>query len=311
MSENRQKMKLLRIMDYLRTESSPDDPVTTKQIISYLNANGISCDRRTLYKDMELLMSSENNIVKLELRKGNAYYLIDNAFSLAELKILVDAVQAANFITNNKTESLVEKLLLQAGTRSKEVIRKNVVFYNNHKHSNEGIFENIEQIGSAIEKKRQISFYYFDLDENAEREYRKNKKRYITDPIALVYNEDNYYLVSYSRKYSDTTNYRVDRMEAVEIEETPVCEEATIRKRSLKGYAEQVFKMYNGKAAQIILEFDRDCVNAVYDKFGEDIEIQKHDDKYSTTVMVQDSPPFRGWLFQFGDNMRIVDKNEK
>lgn len=38
------------------------------------------------------------------------------------------------------------------------------------------------------------------------------KKRYITDPVAFVCSEDNYYLVSYSQKYQGSTNYRIDRM---------------------------------------------------------------------------------------------------
>lgn len=306
MGENNQKMKLLRIMEYLKTESSPDHPITTKMMIEYLNSIGISCDRRTLYRDMELLMDSGNDIVKLELRIGNAYYLVDNSLSLAELKILIDAVQAANFITDNKTEELVEKLLAQAGMRKKEIVRKNVMFYNNHKHTNEGIFENIEQIERAISKKLQITFFYFDLDEVGERVYRKDKKRYITDPIALVYSEDNYYLVSYSQKYGNTTNYRVDRMEQVEIEETPICEEAIIRKTTFKGYSEQVFKMYNGESEKITLEFPFELLGAVYDKFGECITVEKDGDMFSITANVSISPPFWGWIYQFGGRMKIV-----
>lgn len=298
-------------MEYLKTESSPDNPITTKMMIEYLNSIGISCDRRTLYKDMDLLMESGNSIVKLELRVGNAYYLVNNSLSLAELKILIDAVQAANFITDNKTEELVEKLLSQAGMRKKEIIRKNVMFYNNHKHSNEYIFENIEQIERAIEKKRQIMFYYFNLDENGKRVYRKDKKRYISDPIALVYNEDNYYLVSYSQKYENTTNYRVDRMECIEVEETPICKEAIIRKTTFKGYSEQVFKMYNGQEETVMLEFPPDLLGAVYDKFGEKLTFDHSDNgNLILKIKIQTSPPFYGWVFQFMGKLKILSPDK-
>jgi predicted DNA-binding transcriptional regulator YafY len=294
-------------MEYLRTESSPEKPITTKVMIEHLNSLGISCDRRTLYKDMDLLMENDESVVKVELRQGNAYYLNNNSLLLAELKILIDAVQAANFITDKKSQELTEKLLTLGGMRKQEIIRENIIFYNNHKHSNEGVFDNIEQIEKSIEQKKQISFYYFDLDENANRVYRKDKKRYITDPIALVYSEDNYYLVSYSQKYSNPTNYRVDRMETVKIEDTPICNEAKIRKRTVSGYTEQVFKMYNGETVEIVLEFDFSCIGAIYDKFGESTDIKKIDDKYHTTLTVQISPPFWGWILQFGDKMKIIE----
>lgn len=81
MAENKQKIKLLRLMDYLKAESSSDKPVSTSQIISYLNSINISCDRRTLYKDMELLIKSGASIVKTELGRENAYYIDEVSLS--------------------------------------------------------------------------------------------------------------------------------------------------------------------------------------------------------------------------------------
>ena len=219
MAENNQKIKLLRIVEYLRSESDSGKPVSTSRLIGYLNSIHISCDRRTLYKDMDMLIKSGANIVKTELGRENAYYIDEVSFSLGELKTLIDAVQAANFVTANKTSELVEKLLAYAGVRRSEILRDNIIFYNNHKHSNDSIYENIEQIELAIKQKKQVSFYYFDLDEKKNRVYRKEKKRYITDPVALVFSEDNYYLVAYSQKYQNSVNYRVDRMDTVEIED--------------------------------------------------------------------------------------------
>ncbi|MDE6788331.1 MAG: WYL domain-containing protein [Ruminococcus sp.] len=307
MGENNQKIKLLRIMEFLRSESEASKPVSTSQIIGYLNGLNISCERRTLYKDMELLIESGANIVKTELGRENAYYIDEVSLSLAELKILIDAVQAANFITDNKTAELVEKLLAFSGIRRSEIVRDNIIFYNNHKHSNEGVFENIEQIELAIRQKKQISFYYFDLDEKGNRAYRKEKKRYITDPVALVFNEDNYYLVAYSQKYQGSTNYRIDRMDTVEVEETQICEEVHIRKRKTESYTEQVFKMYNGQAETVTLEFPPNLLGVVYDKFGEKISIRHTDGgNLLIKVTVQISPPFWGWIFQFGGRMKIV-----
>lgn len=308
MAENNQKIKLLRIMEFLRAESTEGKPVSTSQIISYLNSIHISCERRTLYKDMDMLIESGANIVKTELGRENAYYMNEVSFSLAEVKTLIDAVQAANFVPADKTADLVEKLLSYAGVRRSEIVRDNIIFYNNHKHSNQDIYENIEQIELAIRQKKQVSFYYFDLDEKRNRVYRKEKKRYITDPVALVFSEDNYYLVAYSQKYQNAVNYRVDRMDTVEVEEEPICEEALIKKRKTETYTEQVFKMYNGEAETVTLEFAPELLGAVYDKFGEDLEIRHCDGGWlKIKITVQISPPFFGWVFQFKERMRIVE----
>lgn len=308
MAENNQKIKLLRIMEFLRAESTEGKPVSTSQIISYLNSIHISCERRTLYKDMDMLIESGANIVKTELGRENAYYMNEVSFSLAEVKTLIDAVQAANFVPADKTADLVEKLLSYAGVRRSEIVRDNIIFYNNHKHSNQDIYENIEQIELAIRQKKQVSFYYFDLDEKRNRVYRKEKKRYIADPVALVFSEDNYYLVAYSQKYQNAVNYRVDRMDTVEVEEETICEEALIKKRKTETYTEQVFKMYNGEAEIVTLEFAPELLGAVYDKFGEDLDIRHCDGGWlKIKITVQISPPFFGWVFQFKDRMRIVE----
>ena len=83
MAENNQKIKLLKIMEFLRAESSENKPVSTSQMINYLNSIHISCERRTLYKDMDMLIESGANIIKTELGRENAYYIDEISFSLA------------------------------------------------------------------------------------------------------------------------------------------------------------------------------------------------------------------------------------
>ena len=127
----------------------------------------------------------------------------------------------------------------------------------------------------------------------------------IVDPVALVYNEDNYYLMCFSAKHNDIVNYRVDRMEHVQLEDVPADERAVIHAVDVADYTEQAFKMYNGKIESITVSFSRDLIGVIYDKFGEDTEIWQEDGRYAANVKVQISPTFWGWLFQFGGRMRI------
>ena len=142
-----------------------------------------------------------------------AYYIVERSFSLPELKILIDAVQAASFITESKTENLIQKIAALGNAHRAELLQGGMVCFNSRKHSNEQIYYSVETLEGALRRHQKVSFCYFDLDEKHRKVYRREKQRYIVDPVALVYNEDNYYLMCFSAKHNDIVNYRVDRME--------------------------------------------------------------------------------------------------
>lgn len=145
------------------------------------------------------------------------------------------------------------------------------------------------------------------MNEHKEKVYRRDGERYIVDPMALVYNEDFYYLMSFNSKHDAITTYRVDRMERVQVEDEPVCAQAIVEGADIHEYTSQVFKMYNGVPQEITIDFDDVLIGAVYDRFGEDVRITRiGKKKCSVTVTVQDSPVFRGWVHQFEKKMKIV-----
>ena len=116
-----------------------------------------------------------------------------------------------------------------------------------------------------------------------------------------------YYLMTYSSRHGNTANYRVDRMDSVEIIDEPICEQAVILRESVAGYTEQAFKMYGGQPEQITIRFANYLIGAVYDRFGENTRmIPRGETECAATVKVQLSPTFWGWLFQFGGAMRIL-----
>lgn len=271
---------------------------------------GIVCDRRTLPRDIATLNDQGYEIMSVMLGHDKCYYVEDRSFSIPELKILIDAVQAASFITDKKTAELVEKIASLGGTHRAEILKSNMVCFNTRKHSNEHIYYNVDTLERAIQNNKKVIFYYFNLDENGNKVYRRKHHHYVVEPIALVFNEDNYYLISYSSRHDGTANYRVDRMEAVEVIEEDICEKAISLRDSVSGYTEQVFKMYGGELVETVLEFDDALIGVVYDKFGEDTHMQRiNENTIKATVNIQISPTFWGWLFQFAGKMKIISPN--
>ena len=301
------KVKLLRLYEILRSETDEDHPITTQELCAKLEDEGISCDRRTLPRDINCLRDLGYEVMETKVSYHKAYYYEDLEFSVPELKIMTDAIQAASFITEKKSEDLISKISDLGGIHRSEVLKGNMITFNTRKHTNEAILTNVSQINEAISSHKKISFQYYDLDENHEKRFRKNKKKYKEDPVALVYNEDNYYLLCYSEKYKTNVNYRVDRMYTINILSEDVSEEATEILGMLPDYTKQAFKMFDGEVESVTIEFDDSLLGAIYDKFGEDTVITRTaKNKCQTTVSVQVSSTFWGWIFQFGNRLKII-----
>lgn len=302
------KLKLIKIIDLLRQESDEQHPWDTYRILDYLNSLNIQCDRRTLANDIAALNEAGYEIMSCRMSKRKGYYIEDRSFSLPELKILMDSVQAASFITEKKTRELTDKIAALAGSNRAEILKSNMVVFNTRKHSNESVYYNVDFLEDAIIKRCKVSFLYYDLDEKGQKAYRKEKERYIVEPLFLIYVEDKYYLMTWNSKYENITNYRIDRMESVEIEEENISEEAEnmINKNSASKYTDKIFQMYSGESVDVTLKFPKNLIGVIYDQFGEKVQIKKIDDnEFFVTVPVMVSPPFYGWVFQFKGQMKI------
>ena len=136
---NFSKIKLLKIWEILKQESDEGRPLTTSMIIERLADHGISCDRRTLYADINELIKNGYDIKYRHGQHSNLYYIEKRAFDIPELRIMMDAVQAANFITEQKSAELIDKIAALGGSNQARLLKSNVVEFNTTKHSNEDI----------------------------------------------------------------------------------------------------------------------------------------------------------------------------
>lgn len=305
--QNVKKIKLLRLMEILRAETDEQNPMLAKVVCKRLADKGVIVDRRVLTRDIDILNEFGYEIMSTMIGHEKAYYVIDRSFSVPELKILIDAVQAATFITEKKTPELVEKIAALGGSHRAEIMQENIVCFNTRKHSNESIYYNVDCLENAIQNNKKVIFLYYDLNEHGEKVYRRDGHHYVVEPIALVFNDDNYYLTCYSAKHDGTANYRVDRMTAVESIDEEISEKAIELRGEMGCYTEQVFRMYGGEIENVTLELDDKLIGVIYDKFGEDTKVVRTgENTVAASVKVQVSPTFFGWLFQFGTQMRIL-----
>ena len=304
--DNHRKIKILKLLEILRQKTDEQHPMTTNQLIAELADMEIPCDRRTLSQDIATLNEAGYEVMSTMVGHEKGYYVGDRRFSIPELKIILDAIHAAAFITDKKSEELIGKVADLAGTYRSEVLKRNMVCFNTRKHSNEHIYYTVDVLEEAILTNRKVIFRYFDLNEKRERVYRRGGHHYVVEPIALVYNEDNYYLMVYSAKHDNTGTYRIDRMESVEIIEEAICEKAVALRSTMDEHTEQTFKMFAGPVEDIVLQFPPQFIGPVFDKFGEDTQMMRAGDNIIASVKVQVSPTFHGWVCQFGGELKVL-----
>lgn len=310
-SDNCQKVKLLKLMELLRQETDENHPITTSEICRRLGELGISCERRTVGKDMKVLREQGFEIMSELKGHENCYWISDRSFELPELKILMDAVQAARFIPEQKTEQLISKIAALGGSHQAELLQGNIVRFNTRKHSNQSIFYNVQAIEEALQQKKTLCFRYYDLNENREKVYRMEGGIYHTEPVALIYDDNNYYMLSYSKKYDHLVSYRVDRMAHVYAGEEPLSEEALRKIDETGTLVEEAFRMYLGETREVTLQFHDRLLGVMYDKFGETLTVSRIDNSHcEAKVSVQISPPFWSWLFMFSKDLRLTEPGD-
>lgn len=199
-------MKLLKLYEILARESDETHPLSTIQLMQKLKEQGISVQRKTLYDDIKLLNEGGYEIMQVR-KKTNMYYVCDRNFDVAEVRILLDAVEAASFITPEKTQRLVDKIASLAGSHKGDVIKNNIVVFDTTKRDNEYIYYNVFNINEAIVSQKKISFKYYKYNAKGEKIAMHDNKPYLVNPIATMMSGDNYYLVANNEKYPDVAHY--------------------------------------------------------------------------------------------------------
>ena len=298
-----QKLTLLYVKDYLERNSHQEHPVSAQELISFLEGKGITCDRRTIYANVRALQDFGMDIVNLKGPKGG-YYVASGTFQTPELKLLIDAVQSARFLTQKKSRELTKKLMGQCNRYDESLLGRQVVVQGRAKSMNESIYYNIDAIQEAIVNNRKITFQYFDWDISHKQSFRPGP--YEASPYALCMDSENYYLLAHSDRHG-VTHYRVDRMLRIamlEEKRTP-CPE--LSGEALKRYGQKMFQMFSGETERVKLRMVNRFAGIVFDRFGEDtMLIPDGDDHFVFTADVAVSPMFLSWVMGFGKDAEIM-----
>lgn len=301
--KNESQQALLLLRQYLHQQTDEQHPVSVTDILAFWQQHGIQAGRKSVYTDIELLQNAGMDIVCVKSSQ-NRYFVGQRLFELPELKLLVDAVESSRFITEKKSTALIKKLGHLTSTAQAEQLNRRIYMGGTPKPENESIYYNVDTIHNAVQKKKQITFRYFEYTPKKEKILKHDGYKYRFSPYAMIWNRDCYYAVGWSEKHGKIAQFRVDRMTAVEpLEQTAV----QTPDFDPAEYVRKVFGMYPDNLCTVELLCDNEVMRSVIDRFGENVQTETVDEQhFRATVEVAPSPPFFSWVFTFSGKIRIV-----
>ena len=300
-----QKLKLIYLSRILEERTDRYHGLTLSEISAALGEYNISAERKSLYDDIEALRLCGYDI-KVTRDSHVRYYLDTHKFELAELRLLSDAVQSSKFLTPKKSRELIKKIGELGSKYEASQLNRQDFSANRLKTENEEIYNNIVTIHTAISENRRIRCNYFEWNAHKQRILRKNGDEYILSPWALSWDDEFYYLVAYDSDAGKIKHFRVDKMIRVKMLEDKREGDGSLADFDVAVYSKSVFNMYGGETTNVRILADNSLAGVVIDRFGTDVTILNHGDKFEFCAKVMISPTFYSWVMGFGNKMKIL-----
>ena len=303
--DNTAKLRPFYIAKILHERTDEEHTLSTTQIIEILESEYcISSHRQTIKTDIEMLRQFGFEIEEIKSTQ-NRYNMFARTFDTPELKLLIDAVESSKFITSSKSKELVEKISSLTSAHVAAALKRNVSCEGRIKPGNEKVYIILDTINDAINKNKKISFQYFQYNVKKEKKLKHNGKPYVITPLHLVWNGDCYYMVGVYDYQQRLGSFRVDRIAKqpliLEEDGTPAPEDFNIDQ-----YINTTFRMYNSEHEEVELICDNDVMDAIIDRFGEDVTTYANDmTSFRAVVNIAISHVFYSWVFGFGGKVRI------
>jgi predicted DNA-binding transcriptional regulator YafY len=289
-----------------RQRTDETHALTGNQLIDILGSMGIKAERKTIYDDIATLCDAGLDIRTTKIGHSNAYYLGERLFNDEELMILADAAASSRFLTIKKSNELIKKLQTLTSEYKSPALRRSIHIESRTKSFSETVFNAVNVLQEAVFADREVEFVYSEMPQLGEkrRAGKRSEETVSISPYQLVWEGEYYYIICYSESERKMCRYRVDRMQEVTLTER--------KRHSLSESDEQQLRsLKSGESAakeQLKIRFDNSMLEAVTERFGDKIPLKPDGDSHFTAeTEVCLSPEFWGWIFGFGEKVRILE----
>lgn len=300
------KLKLLLLRKVLLEESDAKHPLSQRELSERLAQAGCPAERKALYRDIAILREMGLDVVYQGGADGG-YFVGERPLEVAELKLLIDAVQAAQFITPARTDRLIARLTGLVSRHQAKVLRRHLWVDRRLKTDSDQVCHNAERIHSAMDQGRAVTFRYTAWNAAGEKVLRHGGMKYIVSPKALIWNQERYYMAGWDHGHQEMRHYRVDKMQDVLPTGLPQ-KGPDLASFDPDAYAVRHFGMFRGRQAQVTLLCQSQLAGVIRDRFGRDVPLTPlPSGGFQVTVEVEVSPQFYGWLFGLNGKATLTD----
>ncbi|MCF0135598.1 MAG: WYL domain-containing protein [Lachnospiraceae bacterium] len=302
------KNRLLSILKYMWEKTDEDHTTDIAELTRYLEQNGITVTRKTLTADIKELQDFGIDIICNRCEK-NRYFIGNRGMDFAEVKLLVDTLEASHFLSRNKTNQIENALTMFVSEAQRKELRHPLYSNGTRKSKNEQVLLNVDRLFAAIRAKHQVRFRLRRYTRYKEVGFANNGEYYTFSPYELVYNDGNYYVIGFSEKHQSLGQFRVDRM--MELKETYQKARPRPPKEELDAHIAGAFSMFSGQRVRVSLLCTDDMMDYVVERFGEDVDTTPLEGgRFRAMVDVEKSPMFYSWIVGFGGKIRIEGPEE-
>lgn len=308
---NNQKLKLYYLSRIMIEKTDDEHMITMAEIKKELEAYDVTADRKSLYDDLEALRVLGIDVVGEKIGRNYYYHVGGKQFEIAELKLLVDAIQSSKFITAKKSNELIKKLTGMASEYEADQLKRQVVVQGRVKTMNESIYYFVDDVHRAIAENKQIRFEYMKW--NVEKKMERHREAdYVVSPWALTWDDDNYYLIAYDEEAGSIKHFRVDKLKNIRILDEKRTGRDKFREFDLARYAKMSFGMFGGEPVKVKISFMDEMIGVFIDRFGRDISLRPSKQKGWSEINVEValSDQFLGWIFALGPKVKILGPKE-
>lgn len=294
------KNRTLALYKILVKYTDEQHPISMQDILVHMEAEGHFCSEDSILRYIKQLRN-ELGVDVISGRGRNARYFIGNRLlEKEEMKLIIDSINASNFIEKNIATKMIDKLKSTMSIYDSEELDRSVLGINIAKAENTKILYNVNLIQEALAQGVQISFDYMGWNKN-KKLVKKSERRYNMNPWALIWANDRYYLYGYDVKETDGVlnerNYRVDKLDNIQLSDIPREGKSQFRSFNANTYVSRRMGMFSGKEQAITVRIPESLVGAFIDQFGKRITISEEvDGMLLVTFIAVPSVILLGWL---------------
>ena len=298
------KSRMLFILRYLMRHTSDQKMLPIADIRSICEENGYGMPaRNTVTNHLKTLIEAGFDIEYETINKVNYYYYAGYLTS-SELKVLVDAADAAQFLTEDDTKALIDKLMSLSS--SADDLGAAFGLSGTAKTEHKGLKYEIDTLRRMVRDKVSISFQYYDYNVQGEKVLHNDGEVYTMSPYGLHCDNNRYYLIGFLDKRQDINHFRVDLIRSVHASGQDFVEPT--ESFDMAGYCSKVFGMYSGNVVDVVIEAPNRLMKKFVDRFGINFESWPvSDEHFRAKATVSVSPTFFGWVFEYNGDMTIVE----